>query len=156
MVAIRSISLAIAVVTCTLFWASTIGVAWVKNKMYPDSSIGIWRICVPIHGCSSISYDDSTDVWHNAVRAFVCLAIIANFVGIGLLAAGFWSPKIRGIIATFPMFLASLFEIIALSVYAGKFELPEAHQFGWSFILGWVASVCAIASAILAIFSEKY
>ncbi|XP_026888151.1 lens intrinsic membrane protein 2.2 isoform X2 [Electrophorus electricus] len=113
---------------------------------------GLWRFCIN-RKCHAHTL--TVDFW-DATRAFMLLSVLSTFVaallGLGTFTSSTKSRRVRaGGVASL---LAGFLSLLALAVYTGA----TVHFFGkryinwrfsWSYILGWMGVILALASGIL-------
>ena len=62
--------------------------------------------------------------------------------------------SVKGFIASIILLVAAGFMAIGLIIYAAKREL-QSLEIGWSYILGWIGVIGAIAAGVMGFFAEK-
>jgi len=131
--------------------ASTGGNAWVVSKIDSDYQSGLWKSCSP--NCRTI---DILEDWFKATRAFSIMATLAAVAATLLAILGMVSEKIKTLFASLFLFGAAFCMMIALSIYTAETDISSSAEYGWSYIIGWIGTVGAVAVGVLGFFADKF
>ncbi|XP_057311387.1 lens fiber membrane intrinsic protein-like [Hydractinia symbiolongicarpus] len=139
--------------------ACTGGNYWIVSKLNSDFGQGLWKICA----ITCVSFDDFIDTyggklqdWFKAVRAFAILSCLAAIGGVLMSILGLVTDKVKGLFASLFLFAAAGCMALALIIYSSKQNMNTNVKYGWSYILGWIGALGALASGIIGFMAEKF
>ncbi|XP_067254966.1 lens fiber membrane intrinsic protein-like isoform X1 [Chanodichthys erythropterus] len=158
-------------------WASLCGVAahvlliiststdnWIA---FGNESIrGLWRTCATgeckiLSG--AIASKDSAHVYIDVTRAFMLLSVLGCLAGVVLgISARKQVQSIRMRIGGIALLLAGFLAFLALVTYTvmsfieNQNDKKSDWKFGWSYILGWIGTISALAAGVLQLCANKH
>lgn len=141
------------VAALVLLLVSTIVSAWVVN---PNSSSDLWQNCTTaVESC----YAADTGVWIQAVQALMILSVIFSFLSLFLFFCQLFTLQKGGrffLTGAFQIF-ASLFVMSGAIIYTVmNYEwVHESLNYGFSYILAWVAFPLAFISGLIYVILRK-
>ncbi|XP_051766891.1 lens intrinsic membrane protein 2.2 isoform X2 [Ctenopharyngodon idella] len=118
---------------------------------------GLWRFCIN-RKCHAHTL--SVAFW-DATRAFMLLSVLGCFAGVvlGITASKrVQSRRVRtGGIA---LLLSGFLALLALAIYTGKTLSHKQSkcsdcEFAWSYFLGWIGTISALAAGVLQLCANK-
>jgi len=130
--------------------------AWVNEDK--DSSSGLWKKCNDVE-CENVLIGKSIKYTHyEMVRGFgVCGAAMGVLaVALGIIAILKKSDAISpGVIAT-SYFVEAFFVVTAVALFTSlrMKNQAEDENFGYSFVLGWIAAPCSVFAASIMYFVD--
>ena len=136
-----------------LMSASNGGNNWIENEIsgYKVSS-GLWNLCDQ-STCDSYRFDSVPDKLH-ATRAFTTIGTLLCAVG-AIVALIRLCKDVDGKIVAGILIGAGLCMVIGLAIYtdySSDSVKLNGVSYGWSYILGWIASILAFVAGGLNIF----
>uniref|UniRef100_A0A8C6S877 Lens intrinsic membrane protein 2.2 n=1 Tax=Neogobius melanostomus TaxID=47308 RepID=A0A8C6S877_9GOBI len=143
------------VTTATDFW---------MQYRYSGSSAnqGLWRFCIN-HKCHRhtiavgeyINNEMFVSAFWDATRAFMLLSVLSCFAGVVLGLSAFTSGTKSRRVRTggIALILSAFLALLALAIYTGVTVTFFGKRFldwrfSWSYIVGWVAIILALAAGI--------
>ena len=128
------------------------GSVWQKLRSNDNFTTGLFRFC-DIVSCRQ--FHNAPD--HiEACRAFAIIAVLAAFAGIVFAILVLAVERIRGFIASIILFGAAGSMALALIIYAAETtDNTNSWDYGWSYIIGWIGVIGAIATGIFGFFAER-
>ena len=121
-----------------LLAASVGGNSWLEINL---AKIGLWKNCNEVTGCVTFEWDWVSSKLH-AVRAFaVIAALMAAVATLGSFIRLMRDSDGKAVSAF--LMGAGCCMLIAMSIYTNenKIQTDYIAKWGWSFILGWIATI---------------
>ncbi|XP_066936810.1 epithelial membrane protein 1-like [Clytia hemisphaerica] len=158
----------ITVVTLAMYLVCTTTDYWhateYHNTLHRQSVIqgthsGIWNGCYVRDHKELCGHIHREGHWLRAVRAFMILGIVANFVAMLVALMGLLREDICYHIVGYTLLVNAIFIMIGLSIYAGKSGIPfkrniEEGYFAWSFIVSWITWLLTIVACVIAFLDD--
>ena len=150
----KTVLVVVAVVAFILMSASNGGNNWIENEIsgYKVSS-GLWNLCIR-STCASIAFDSVPDKLH-ATRAFTTIGTLLCAAGT-IVALIRLCKDVDGKIVAGILIGAGLCMVIGLAIYTDYTSVDPSKlngvSYGWSYILGWIASILAFVAGALHFF----
>lgn len=132
------------------------GSHWIQARNISASSEGLWSQCKP-DGCARLDSVMEIEDWVQITRSFCITSIGWTVIAIVLFFVTFCCERLKRKrqLPVYPLLLASLFQLIGMSVYTiGKHFDDRYIKYGRSFELGWIAIAATFIAAAVLIFSE--
>ena len=140
----------VAIGAFLLMSASNGGNNWREHKWF---SLGLWNSCDQ-STCYSYRFDSVPDKLH-ATRAFTTIGTLLCAVG-AIVALIRLCKDVDGKIVAGILIGAGLCMVIGLAIYTDYTSVEPSKlngvSYGWSYILGWIASILAFVAGALHFF----
>ncbi|XP_062869149.1 lens intrinsic membrane protein 2.2 [Trichomycterus rosablanca] len=119
---------------------------------------GLWRFCIN-RKCHAHTL---TVAFWDATRAFMLLSVLSCFVGVVLGVSAFTNRTKNTRVRTggITFLLTGFLALLALAIYTGMTVNFFAKRyiewrFSWSYILGWIGTILALAAGVLQICANQ-
>ncbi|XP_056615632.1 lens intrinsic membrane protein 2.2 [Triplophysa dalaica] len=131
---------------------------WMQYRYSGNASNqGLWRICIN-RKCHAHTLNVA--FW-DATRAFMLLSVLSCFAGVVLGATASNRPRCRRVkIGGIALLLSGFLGILALAIYTGMTvnffgKRYIDWRFSWSYIVGWISIILALAAGVLQLCAHK-
>lgn len=118
---------------------------------------GLWKSCVSGHGggCSDFT---ASSAWMRSCRAMVILSCLAILLGVALSLLSFVEQRVKGYMISICCIISAITMAIALIVFLTENEWANklSYRYSWTFILGWIAVLLSLLSAIWATMMGRF
>ncbi|CAM2099638.1 unnamed protein product [Caretta caretta] len=151
------------ITSAALLFISTIDNAWWVGK---DFSTDVWKVCINITNCTVINENNSEYQSVQAVQATMILSTILCCVAFLVFILQLFRLKQgeRFVLTSTIQLLSCLCVMMAASIYTNRhedlhrsvgYEIDFSGQYGYSFILAWIAFAFTLISGVMYLVLRK-